>query len=225
MRTELTAVAMTWWAFPEVRTAALAGNGLSSITSRLALVCTQTPLEESCPCGPPLVGISAPVIATEWKQVACHKGKQVLGRCLGEGRRLTSSHLPKMLNRKAIVTRCSMDVGLVSLSKGEAPDGSLRTWWRELPDDAALNDPALEVVLPETAELATLSSALLAYVTLLGLWTGSEITLKDVCAYLAGGHIVKIPRNGYEEPLIVPKVQRAAIEQAVGAAVSRASSG
>lgn len=132
----------------------------------------------------------------------------------------TSPHLPKMLNRKAIADTlldgCRIGLFVLRLKR---PDGSLRTWWREVPDDAALSDPALEVVLPETAELATLSPFLLAHGALPGLWAGSEITMKDMCAYFAGGHVVKISRNGYEEPFVVPKAGRAAIEQAVGAAV------
>lgn len=41
------------------------------------------------------------------------------------------------------------------------PDGSMRTWWREAVDAASRDDPQLEVVLPEQAELDALSAALL----------------------------------------------------------------
>ncbi|MGH2362576.1 MAG: DUF499 domain-containing protein, partial [bacterium] len=87
----------------------------------------------------------------------------------------TSPHLPKMLNRKAIVDTlldgCRAGLFVLRLKR---PDGSLRTWWREAPDDAALSDAALEVVLPEAAELAAVSPSLLAHGVLPSLWTGSE---------------------------------------------------
>ncbi len=46
------------------------------------------------------------------------------------------------------------------------PDRSFRTWWRERPDDAALADPSLELVLPEYAELAEVQPKLLSSGTL-----------------------------------------------------------
>lgn len=128
--------------------------------------------------------------------------------------------LPKMLHAKAIldtlVEGCRDGVFVLCLSR---PDRSLRTWWREVPDDAALKDPGLEVVLPEAATLSELSPSLLAPQVLPGLWNTPASTFADICAYFAGGRVVKISREGYEEPITIPKVDRTMIEAAVNAAV------
>ena len=58
-------------------------------------------------------------------------------------------------------------------------DRSIKTFWREVPDDIALKDPSLEVVLPEAATLTALSPGLLAPGALPGLWQTTEIRLKD----------------------------------------------
>ena len=58
-------------------------------------------------------------------------------------------------------------------------DRSVKTFWRETPDDIALKDPSLEVVLPEAITLTVLSPRLLAPGVLPGLWQTSEITLKE----------------------------------------------
>lgn len=129
-------------------------------------------------------------------------------------------HLPKMLNSKAIldtlVEGCREGLFVLRLSR---PDRSVRTWWREVPDETALKEPGLEVVLPEAATLTELPPALLAPEVLPGLWHAAEITLADVCAYFAGGRVVKVAKEGYEEPITIPKVERAVIEAAVHAAV------
>src|SRR5262249_31408364 len=71
-------------------------------------------------------------------------------------------HLPKMLKADAIletlVEGCAQGSFVLRLSR---PDGSFRTWWRSRPDEAALKDPALELVLPAAAELSEITPALL----------------------------------------------------------------
>jgi len=63
-------------------------------------------------------------------------------------------HLPKMLKAQAIVETlvggCVQGTFVLKLMR---PDRTFRTWWRSQPDEAALADPALELVLPEAAEL------------------------------------------------------------------------
>ena len=129
-------------------------------------------------------------------------------------------HLPKMLNRKAIldtlVGGCVEGMFVLRLTRA---DHSVKTFWREMPDDIALKDLSLEVVLPEAAPLTALSPRLLAPEVLPGLWQTAEIILKDVRAYFAGGHIVHIPREGYAEPAAIPQAEGAVIEAAVHAAV------
>ena len=63
-------------------------------------------------------------------------------------------HLPKMLKADAIVDTlvagCEHGAFVLRVTR---PDGTFRTWWRSRPDVAALKDPALELVLPEAADL------------------------------------------------------------------------
>lgn len=89
------------------------------------------------------------------------------------------------------------------------------------PEENALNDPAMELVLPEAAVLAELEPVLLAPGRLPKLWTGDlpaappacagtadrgsaqagEITVKAVFDYFNGKTIVQMDRDGYQEPL------------------------
>jgi len=129
-------------------------------------------------------------------------------------------HLPKMLHRTAIldtlVGGCVEGMFVLRLTRA---DRSIKTFWREVPDDIALQDPSLEVVLPEAATLAALLPRLLAPGVLPGLWQTAEIRLKDVREYCAGGHVVHIPREGYEEPVTIPQAEGEVIEAAVHTAV------
>jgi hypothetical protein len=70
--------------------------------------------------------------------------------------------LPKMLNRAAIadtlVEGCREGALVLRLRR---PDGTFQTYWRQAPDSIILDDPALEAVLPEAADLATIAPSLL----------------------------------------------------------------
>ena len=129
-------------------------------------------------------------------------------------------HLPKMLKAQAIldtlVDGCEQGSFVLRLTR---PDGSSRTWWRSRPDDVAMNDPALELVLPEAAELGELLYQLLAQGNLPELWKGDEITVQAVLDYFGGNTVVQIQRDGYAEPLSVPKAENEVIDRAVSAAV------
>ncbi|UJS18027.1 MAG: DUF499 domain-containing protein [Candidatus Jettenia sp.] len=67
-------------------------------------------------------------------------------------------HLPKMIKTKAILDTlaegCEQGTFVLRLTR---PDSTFRTWWMSRPDENALNDPALELVLPEFAELNEIS--------------------------------------------------------------------
>ena len=99
------------------------------------------------------------------------------------------------------------------------PDKSFRTIWRQTPTDEDLKNPALEVVLPEHAELSHIEPSLIAPKILPGLWQSDEMTVADLKAYFAGGRVVKLPREGYEEPVTIPKAGAQVVEQAVHDAV------
>src|SRR5260370_20779834 len=73
------------------------------------------------------------------------------------------TQLPKMLNRKAIADTLleGCRAGLF-VFRAARPDHSSRTFWRDLPDEMTLKEAALEVLLPEGADLSRLPAARLA---------------------------------------------------------------
>ena len=127
-----------------------------------------------------------------------------------------------MLNRKAI-----LDTLLLGCRQGEfvlrvtRPDRSVRTFWRQEPDEAALKDPGLEVVLPEAAEISELPSDLLKPGHLPGLWEADRIGIAELCGYFAGGKVVNLRKDGYDEPVTIPKASREAIYTTVEQAVEQ----
>jgi hypothetical protein len=128
--------------------------------------------------------------------------------------------LPKMLKASAILDTlaagCESGTFVLKLTR---PDGTTRTWWMSRPDEHALNDSALELVLPEAAELTDLPPALLAPGRLPALWSDGEITAKTVDDYFAGSKVVQVDRGGYQEPVHIPKAGPAVVEKAVNSAV------
>ena len=129
-------------------------------------------------------------------------------------------HLPKMLNRRAIldtlINGCVEGFLVLRLAR---PDKSVRTFWRGRPDEVALKEAGLEAVLPESATLAELSATLLAPDVLPGLWQGAELAVGDLYTYFAGGHVVKVPREGYEEPVTIPQANQPVVDAAIQTAV------
>lgn len=130
-------------------------------------------------------------------------------------------HLPKMLKSQAIVETlvdgCVQGTFVLKLTR---PDRTFRTWWRAKPDEAALRDPALELVLPEAAELGEIDADLLAPKVLPELWTGDEITAQAVHAYFNGSKIVQVDKGGFSEPSPVPKASAEVVNDAIAGAVA-----
>lgn len=130
-------------------------------------------------------------------------------------------HLPKMLRRREILETLALGAkeGFFVL-QATRPDRSVRTVWRQEPGDADTRDASLELVLPEAATLTEISPNQILPGVLPGLWPEpSEITVKSIIDYFAGGNVVKIQREGYEEPFTVPKAERSVAEQAVSQAI------
>lgn len=130
-------------------------------------------------------------------------------------------HLPKMLNRKAILDTLveGCKVGLFVLRARRA-DGSLRVFWRQEPGEADLKDPSLEVVLPVAAELTELPTTLLLPGGGLGkIWDKGSLTFKELVATFDGKHSVKVRVGDYEEAVLIPKATREVLETAVTQAV------
>lgn len=130
-------------------------------------------------------------------------------------------HLPKMLKVQAItdtlVEGCQAGAFVLKLTR---PDGSMRTWWHSRPDDAAMRDPALELVLAGAAELSELPQGLLEPERLPGLWQGEKITVQNLHDYFKGGNIVHIQPGGYSEPLAIPKADSKVVDEAISEAVT-----
>ena len=129
-------------------------------------------------------------------------------------------HLPKMLKAQAIVdtlvSGCEAGTFVLRLPR---PDKTFRTWWRSRPDEAALADPAMELVLPEAAELSDISAELLAPKAMPDLWAGDEIMLQAVLDYFGGGKVVQIDKGTHQEPLAIPEASPQTVHRAVEGAV------
>jgi DNA-directed RNA polymerase subunit H (RpoH/RPB5) len=128
-------------------------------------------------------------------------------------------HLPKMLKAQAIIDTlvegCQMGAFVLRLTR---PDGSSRTWWYSRPDETAMNDPSLELILSEAAELKEIASSLLEPERLPELWKSDPISVQAVIDYF-NGTVVQVQRDGYREPLPIPKASKEAVKASVKQAV------
>jgi hypothetical protein len=136
-------------------------------------------------------------------------------------------HLPKMLKASAILDTladgCEKGTFVLRLTR---PDGSFRTWWMSRPDENGLKDPALELILAEAAELGELLPGLLAPGKLPALWgtdlsQGQEggITAEAMAEYFRGSTVVHVERDGYQEPVPIPKAGQEVVDKAISGAV------
>ena len=130
--------------------------------------------------------------------------------------------LPKMLRQKEI-----LDTILHGIESGvwvaqlTRPDRSRRTFWRGPIDEPALQDPGLEIFLPEAATLSELAPELLAYQKLPGLWAVDPIRVLDAIEYFEGGREVTIPKEGYDEIVKIPRCGASHVEEAIAKAVEQ----
>jgi hypothetical protein len=131
--------------------------------------------------------------------------------------------LPKLLDQAAILETllqgCRQGIFVFRTTR---PDHSNRTFWREQPDEAALKDPSLEVVLTEYATLTALDPALLLPGKLPCLWQGDVLTLQELYDYFAG-KVVQVQKEGYSEPVFLPRASREVINAAIQTAVKGGS--
>lgn len=128
--------------------------------------------------------------------------------------------LPKMLKSQAIVETlvegCVQGTFVLKLTR---PDRTFRTWWRTRPDDAAMNDPAIELVLPEAAELGEIPGEQLAPKVLPDMWKNDEITVQTVKDYFNGKTVVQVDKGGFKETVPVPKASSEVVYAAIAQAV------
>jgi hypothetical protein len=134
------------------------------------------------------------------------------------------THLPKMLKSSAILDTlaegCEKGTFVLRLAR---PDGSLRTWWMSRPDESVLNEPALELVLSEGAELSEIAPEMLSPGRLPGLWQNDEVTFKTILHYFNGSTIVQVDCGTHQEPMPIPKTEQGVLEKAVCSAVEKGS--
>lgn len=133
-------------------------------------------------------------------------------------------HLPKMLNRQAIVDTvargCEEGYFVARLPR---PDKSVQTWWRLAPSPDVLSDPQLDLVLPARAELSSLSTSLLRPGVIDDLWPTPEITVAKVHAFFNGAHLMTVSRGTYDEPMPVPRVSATVVDETIRGAVREGS--
>ena len=129
--------------------------------------------------------------------------------------------LPKMLRRQEIIDTVAQGVGEgIWVAQLTRPDRTTRTFWRTPIDDHVLEDPSLELLLPNGTTLSELSHALLKPEELPGLWGGDEITVQDLRDYFLGQQTITLPRDGYEDILSIPGCDAAIVDEAVMQAVA-----
>ena len=130
--------------------------------------------------------------------------------------------LPKMLRQKEILDTVVQGVQEgIWVAQVTRPDRTIRTFWRTPIDETAIQDAGLEVFLPETAALSELAPDLLVHKTLPGLWSSDELAVQEVYDYFSGGHTVVVPREGYEETIVIPKCDSKNVEGAISHAVEQ----
>ena len=130
--------------------------------------------------------------------------------------------LPKMVRRAEIfeTLRLGARDGQLVL-RVSRPDGSHFAIWRAEAPSVDLQDPGVEVVLLEAAELTEVPPHLLAPGSLPGLWPadGGPISVGSVMSFFDGAHTVTVTRGGFTEPQRVPRADGDAVEAAIREAV------
>jgi hypothetical protein len=128
--------------------------------------------------------------------------------------------LPKMMNRRAILDTlangCEEGIFVGRLVR---PDRTVRTIWRQRPEEEAFADPGFEVSLPAATELTVLPTGLLTPRGMPSLWTKDTLEVREARAFYSGGAKITIDRGGYQESLPVPKAAPSVVDQGVVGAV------
>jgi hypothetical protein len=126
-----------------------------------------------------------------------------------------------MLRRKdlldTVANGCALGLYVLSLPR---PDGTARTWWRMRPEDAVVDEDALETVQNSAATLESLDPSLLVPDKLESLDWKTGLKMADLVTYFSGSKItIDHPDEGWTEERDIPKCPESKILEAVGAAV------
>ena len=132
--------------------------------------------------------------------------------------------LPKFLKANVVVDTIAQGIGRgLFVAELARPDGSRRTWWRVAPPREVMEDGQLRVAPPGKAALAELPGRLLAPGggALPGLWEAGSgsVTVGGLIDYFRGGHVVTVPREGYDETEAIPRCDGKIVRGAVRSAV------
>jgi len=131
-----------------------------------------------------------------------------------------TARLPKMLNRSAVMETllqgCEAGDFVLRVTRS---DKSARTFWRARPDDVALGDSSLEVVLSDAANLTEINPMVLSPGVLPRLWNEGSLSLASLASYFSGMHFEPVDKGGYEENLMIPAVSETAIREGVSQAI------
>lgn len=132
-------------------------------------------------------------------------------------------NMPKMLSLDPVLDTlkdgCLKGTFVLRLPR---PDGSARTWWKSVPDQTSLKDPAMEIWLPEKARLESMDVSLILPSSTSSLWPdgAEEITVGEIFEYFSGNKVVVEHMDGdYDEEQPVPAASTEAIYEAVRKAV------
>ncbi len=127
-----------------------------------------------------------------------------------------------MLRRREITNTVAQGVLLgILVAQIVRPDRTIKTFWRTAIEQHVLEDPSLEVLLPQAATLSDVGYTLLGHGALPGLWPTKETTVKDIHDYFSGEHTVTVPREGYDDMFPIPRCDSSHVNEAVADAVEQ----
>ena len=130
--------------------------------------------------------------------------------------------LPKMLRRREVLNTIGQGVlSGILVARLVRPDRTTKTYWRTAVEQHVLEDPDLEVLLPEAATLSDVDHTLLVYGSLPELWPAKEITVENVHEYFSGEHTVTVPREGYDDTFFIPGCDSLHVDEAIADAVEQ----
>ena len=92
-----------------------------------------------------------------------------------------------MLRRRDVLNTVAQGVlSGILVAQVVRPDRTTKTFWHTEVDQHVLEDPSLEVLLPEAATLSDIGYTLLGYNALPGLWPSEEVLVEDIHNYFSG---------------------------------------
>lgn len=133
--------------------------------------------------------------------------------------------LPRFLRRtdldETIRNGCEAGVYVIQARR---PDQTVRTAWRERPDDVLMGDHGAEVVATSAASLTLLDTRLVSPGMADGAWGAGRGSVADLVGYFDGSHTFEFDGESFPVPSARPGVVHAAIAGAVRQGIACLSS-